>query len=432
MKYYSTRNPELLESLDIAVIKGLAPDGGLFMPQDIKPLPSEFFEEIQELSPADIAFRVISNILGEDVEPSELRRIVEETLSFPCPVVKVKQNIYALELFHGPTLAFKDFGARFMSRLMRYLISRKADGRPVNVLVATSGDTGSAVANGFVGVKGINVTILYPSGKVSKAQEAQFTTLGNNITALEVEGTFDDCQRIVKEAFKDEAINKRYFLTSANSINIARLLPQTFYYFLAYAQLKNELKDHKWIVSVPSGNFGNLTAGVIAYKMGLPISHFIAANNANNVVFEYLQSGIYTPRESVETIANAMDVGAPSNFERLIDIFKDHSGMKQMISSKWYSDEEIREAIRNCLTENGYLLDPHGACGYLALNSSLKEGEVGTFLETAHPSKFKETIDSTIGEEIELHPKLQEFLSREKNSTRIPAQLSCILPFLQE
>lgn len=426
MNYYSTRNTRHNVGLEEAVIRGLAIDGGLYMPQRIKRLPREFFNNIEHYSPAAIAFQVADALFGEDVLDAELHQIVGETVSFDCPVVEIEKDIYALELFHGPTLAFKDFGARFMSRLLRYLVGRRSDGKTVNVLVATSGDTGSAVANGFVGVPGVNVIIFYPSGKVSKVQEHQFTTLGDNITAMEVDGTFDDCQRIVKEAFNDKELNSQYFLTSANSINVARLLPQTFYYFLAYARLKNLLTDKNWVVSVPSGNFGNLTAGVIAYQMGLPIKRFIAANNANNVVSQYLKTGVYTPRTSVETIANAMDVGDPSNFERLLDLLHDYRGMKDIISGYWYDDTEIRQTIASCLESTGYLLDPHGACAYQALKEGLKEGELGTFLETAHPTKFIETIEEATGKTFDLHPRLKEFLEKEKKSQKMRPDLQAL------
>lgn len=427
MRYYSTRDKSTLVGLDEAVIKGLAPDGGLFMPEDIRSLPKTFFDNIENYSPQEIAFAVADSFFGDDVPRMELKKIVEETVSFPCPVVEVSPRIYSLELFHGPTMAFKDFGARFMSRLLRFLIDNRKDNKAVNVLVATSGDTGSAVANGFVGVKGINVAILYPSGKVSPAQEAQFTTLAENITALEVDGVFDDCQRIVKEAFNNKELNKEFFLTSANSINVARLLPQTFYYFFAYSQLKSKIGKGKWVVCVPSGNFGNLTAGIIARKMGLPIERFIAANNSNNVVWEYLETGKYNPRETVETVANAMDVGAPSNFERMLDIFGNHAEMKKLISSYWFDDDSIKKAIKECYDSTGYLLDPHGACAYLALKKGLKPNETGTFLETAHPTKFKETIDKAVGKEFPLHPKLEEFLKKEKHSIKISPSLHSMI-----
>lgn len=426
MKYYSTRNPRHQVSLEEAVIRGLSPDGGLYMPEKIHSLPNTFFDNIESYSPQEIAFSVADAFFGEDVPRAELKKIVEETVSFSCPLVEVTPEIYVLELFHGPTMAFKDFGARFMSRLLRYLIASRKNNKNVNVLVATSGDTGSAVANGFVGVKGINVVILYPAGKVSAAQEAQFTTLGQNVTAIKVDGVFDDCQRIVKEAFNEKALNDKYFLTSANSINIARLLPQTFYYFIAYAQIKNILKGKKWVISVPSGNFGNLTAGIIAHEMGLPVERFIAANNANNVVWKFLQSGRYEPSPTIETIANAMDVGAPSNFERMTEIFGSHSRMSKLVKSYWYSDDRIKKAIRECLDETGYLLDPHGACAYLALKEGLEDNELGTFLETAHPTKFKETIDDATRKDFELHPRLKEFLTREKKFIEISPSLHAL------
>lgn len=427
MKYYSTRNSKHNVSVEDAVIKGLAPDGGLYMPQRIERLPREFFDNIEYFTPEAIAFQVANALFGEDVLDAELHKIVDETISFDCPIVEVEKNIYALELFHGPTLAFKDFGARFMSRLLRYLVSRRADGKTVNVLVATSGDTGSAVANGFVGVPGINVVILYPSGKVSKAQEAQFTTLGGNITAVEVEGTFDDCQRLVKEAFNDVELNKKYFLTSANSINVARLLPQTFYYFLAYSEIKNKLGNNKWVVSVPSGNFGNLTAGVIARMMGLPVYRFLAANNANNVVCKYLENGKYIARPSIETAANAMDVGNPSNFERLLEMLKSLDGMRDLLTGFWYTDAQIKKAIKECYSKYGYLLDPHGACAYMALKDGLKRNETGTFLETAHPTKFIDTIEEATGKSFELHPTLQEFMKRDKHSIKVSPSLKALI-----
>lgn len=426
MKYYSTRNSRHNVSVEDAVIRGLAPDGGLYMPQQIERLPREFFDNIDYYTPEAIAFQVANALFGDDVLDAELHRIVDETISFDCPLVEVEKDIYSLELFHGPTLAFKDFGARFMSRLLRYLVSRRADGKTVNVLVATSGDTGSAVANGFVGVPGINVIIFYPSGKVSGAQEAQFTTLGDNITAIEVDGTFDDCQRIVKEAFNDEELNKKYFLTSANSINVARLLPQTFYYFLAYAEIKEMLENRYWVVSVPSGNFGNLTAGVMARMMGLPVYRFIAANNANNVVCKYLENGQYIARPSVETTANAMDVGNPSNFERLLELLKGLEGMRDLLTGYWYSDDKIKKTIKECYKKTGYLLDPHGACAYRALKEGLKKGEVGTFLETAHPTKFLDTIHEATGKSFELHPRLQEFMDKEKKSIKMAPSLQSL------
>ena len=329
-----------------AVVKGLAPDRGLYMPERIERLPAEFFDNIDNMSFHEMACTVARAFFGDDIPASDLDAIVCDTLSFPTPVVEVEPGIYSLELFHGPTLAFKDVGARFMARLLQYFISRGDDRRNVHVLVATSGDTGSAVANGFLGVDGINVHVLYPKGKVSPIQECQFTTLGRNITAIEVDGVFDDCQRLVKSAFLDAELNDRLLLTSANSINVARFLPQAFYYFNAYAQLKKAGKADNLVVCVPSGNFGNITAGLIAHRMGLPIRRFIAANNANDVFFDYLQSGVYTPRPSVATIANAMDVGDPSNFARILDLYgNDHSRITSLISGTTYSDGLIAETM---------------------------------------------------------------------------------------
>ena len=344
MKYYSTNGKAPLASLHKAVVKGLAEDKGLYMPERIKKLPQAFFDHIESLSPQEIAFRVAEAFFGEDVEAGALRDIVNETLSFDLPVVPVDENIYALELFHGPTLAFKDVGARFMARLLRYFL-RREDSRAVNVLVATSGDTGSAVANGFLGVDGIRVYVLYPKGKVSHIQECQFTTLGRNITALEVDGVFDDCQALVKQAFMDEELNHHMRLTSANSINVARFLPQAFYYFIAYAALKRQGKAENLVVAVPSGNFGNITAGIFGREAGLPIRRFIAANNANDVFLQYLRTGEYRPKPSVQTIANAMDVGDPSNFARIQALFHgSHERVSALVSGAAYSDERIAQA----------------------------------------------------------------------------------------
>ena len=418
MKYYSTNNKTSPVTLKEAVVKGLAADNGLFMPEFIGKFEPVFFETIQNLSFQEIAFEVAKKFFAEDIETDSLKKIVYDTLDFDCPVVKVTDNIYSLELFHGPTLAFKDVGARFMARLLNYFLADNT--KQVHVLVATSGDTGSAVANGFLGVKGIHVHVLYPKGKVSKIQESQFTTLGKNITALEVEGTFDDCQKLVKTAFLDEQLNKEMLLTSANSINVARFLPQAFYYFNAYARLKEKgvLQTKKLVVSVPSGNFGNLTAGLFAREMGLPVARFLAANNENDVVHQYLQSGKYNPRPSVETIANAMDVGAPSNFARILDLFKhSYPEITSVIKGYRYSDNQIRETIQKVIGNSGYLCDPHGACGYMALEEYLKPDEVGVFLETAHPAKFTETVVQVVGKEkVPLPAKLLEFMKGEKKS----------------
>ena len=386
MKYYSTNHTAPQASLEEAVVKGLASDRGLFMPENIKRLPAEFFENIENLTFHEIACTVAEAFFGEDIPKEDLDRIVCDTLAFDCPVAEVEPTIYGLELFHGPTLAFKDVGARFMARLLQYFIKGKTDGREVNVLVATSGDTGSAVANGFLGVEGIHVYVLYPKGKVSPIQECQFTTLGRNITAVEVDGVFDDCQRLVKSAFMDSELCGKMILTSANSINVARFLPQAFYYFNAYARMKALGKAGRLVVSVPSGNFGNITAGLFAHRMGLPIHRFIAANNANDIFYNYLLSGLYKPKASVQTIANAMDVGAPSNFVRILDLYGgDHGRISSLISGASYSDTQIRQTMKDCYDNTGYTLDPHGACGYRALKEGLCEGETGVFLEPAHP-----------------------------------------------
>lgn len=416
MNYYSTNKQAPDATLEEAVVKGLAADKGLYMPYEIKSLPASFYEEIETLSFQEIAYRVADVFFGEDVPAEVLRTIVYETLSFDVPVVPVTESIYALELFHGPTLAFKDVGGRFMARLLGYFI-RKSGENQVNVLVATSGDTGSAVANGFLGVEGIHVYVLYPKGKVSEIQEKQFTTLGHNITAIEVDGTFDDCQALVKSAFMDEELNAQMKLTSANSINVARFLPQSFYYFYAYAQLKKMGKTDQLVVCVPSGNFGNITAGLFAKRMGLPLSRFIAANNRNDIFYQYLKTGNYHPRPSVATIANAMDVGTPSNFARILDLYgNSHAAISSEISGATYTDEQIRQSVKEVYDETGYLLDPHGACGYRALAEQLREGETGVFLETAHPAKFLQTVESIIGDKVAIPEKLQEFMKGVKQS----------------
>ena len=419
MKYYSTNKKVEGVSLEDAVVKGLAEDKGLFMPNSIKSLPQAFFDTIETLSFQEIAYTVADAFFGEDVEAEALKKIVYETLNFDTPVVSVTDNIYSLELYHGPTLAFKDVGGRFMSRLLGYFIQKQAKTK-VNVLVATSGDTGSAVANGFLGVEGIHVYVLYPKGLVSPIQECQFTTLGQNITALEVDGTFDDCQALVKSAFIDAELNAHMKLTSANSINVARFLPQSFYYFYAYAQLKKLNKNKEVVMCVPSGNFGNITAGLFAKRMGLPIKRFIAANNRNDIFLQYLQTGQYNPRPSISTIANAMDVGDPSNFARVLDLYDNsHEAIKAEISGVSYDDEQIAATLKMCFEETGYLLDPHGACGYQALKDGLQANETGVFLETAHPAKFLETVERIIEQKVDIPQKLQEFMKGEKQSLEL-------------
>lgn len=432
MKYYSTNGKAAQATLEEAVVKGLASDKGLFMPEKIKALPKEFFDNIENFSFQEIAYKVADAFFGEDVDADSLKKIVYDTLSFDVPAVKVEDNIYSLELFHGPTLAFKDVGARFMSRLLGYFIKKEGAGE-VNVLVATSGDTGSAVANGFLGVDGIKVFVLYPKGKVSPIQECQFTTLGKNITAVEVDGTFDDCQALVKNAFMDADLNAKFKLTSANSINVARFLPQAFYYFYAYAQMKKAEPGKDVVVCVPSGNFGNITAGLFGKRMGLPIKRFIASNNSNDIFYNYLLSGKYEPRPSVATLANAMDVGDPSNFARVMDLYgKDVEAVRKDISGARYSDEQIADAIRNCLKSTGYQLDPHGACGYQALKECLKAGEVGVFLETAHPAKFKEKVEAITGSEIAIPERLQAFMRGTKQSVELSKPFADFKDFLMK
>lgn len=432
MKYYSTNKQSQSVSLQEAVVKGLASDRGLFMPEAIKAFPSSFYDHIEDLSFQEIAYRVADAFFGEDIPADTLKDIVYDTLNFDVPLVKVEENIYSLELFHGPTLAFKDVGGRFMARLLSYFI-RKEGQKDVNVLVATSGDTGSAVANGFLGVEGIHVYVLYPKGKVSEIQEKQFTTLGQNITALEVDGTFDDCQALVKSAFMDKELNDHLLLTSANSINVARFLPQAFYYFYAYAQLKKmgQADNKKVVVCVPSGNFGNITAGLFGKQMGLPVSRFIAANNKNDIFYQYLQTGKYNPRPSVATIANAMDVGDPSNFARVLDLYQEsHEAICRDISGTTYTDEQIRETVKTTYQQTGYLLDPHGACGFRALKEGLKEGEVGVFLETAHPAKFLETVEDIIADKVTIPAKLQEFMKGEKQSLPLSKEFADFKAYL--
>lgn len=430
MKYYSTNNKSTQATLQEAVVKGLASDRGLYMPEVIKSLPDSFFEEMKDLSFQEVAYVVADAFFGEDVEAEDLKKIVYETLNFDVPLVHVNDNIYSLELFHGPTLAFKDVGARFMSRLLGYFIKKEGQ-KDVNVLVATSGDTGSAVANGFLGVDGIHVYVLYPKGKVSPIQECQFTTLGQNITALEIDGVFDDCQALVKSAFMDEELNKKMYLTSANSINVARFLPQAFYYFYAVAQLHKLGKKDNIVICVPSGNFGNITAGLFGKRMGMPVKRFIAANNRNDVFFQYLNSGVYTPKASVQTIANAMDVGDPSNFARVLDLYgHSHEAIKNDISGCTYTDEQISETLLDCYRKHGYLLDPHGAVGYRALSEYLESDEVGVFLETAHPAKFKDTVARILGEEISIPEKLQAFMKGTKQSINLPKDFASFKAFL--
>ncbi|MBP3574437.1 MAG: threonine synthase [Prevotella sp.] len=440
MKYYSTNRKSPEATLEKAVVKGLAEDKGLYMPERIKPLSKNFYNNIEKLTFQEIAYNVADSFFGEDVDAESLKRIVYDTLQFDCPVVKVTENIYTLELFHGPTLAFKDVGARFMARLLQYFLNKGGEyaassnctkNKNVNVLVATSGDTGSAVANGFLGVDGIHVYVLYPKGKVSPIQECQFTTLGRNITAIEVDGVFDDCQALVKNAFMDEELNAHMKLTSANSINVARFLPQAFYYFNAYARMKELGLEENIVMCVPSGNFGNICSALFGKRMGLPVKRFVAANNANDVFFKYLQNGVYEPMASVQTIANAMDVGDPSNFARIYDLYNgSHAEISKDISGATYSDAEIAETMKACYQQTGYVLDPHGACGFQALTDTLQDGEIGVFCETAHPAKFKDTVDSILNTDINIPERLQAFMKGEKRSIPMSKNFADFKAFL--
>jgi threonine synthase len=412
MKYYSTNDINHTVSLKEAVLSGLAPDNGLYMPERIPIFPPAFFDSLHEKTLTEIALDVANAFLENDISLEKIRSIVQHTTTFDAPLLEIEKNISVLELFHGPTLAFKDFGARFLSQVLGYFASQQK--QEVVILVATSGDTGSAVANGFINTPGTRVVVLYPSGKISEIQEKQFTTLGGNITALEIDGTFDDCQRLVKQSFLDAELQKSLLLTSANSINIARLIPQTFYYFFAWSRMKQRKET---AFSIPSGNFGNLTAGLLAKKMGLPIQHFIAATNINDIVPTYLNTGNFSARPSQSTISNAMDVGNPSNFARMLDLFKhDLTAMRNWVTGYSFTDDETRSAMKKTFKEFNYKLDPHGAVAYLGLKKFQPQHPDcnGVFLETAHPAKFSEVVEQTLGQATEVPPSLQEFLHRKK------------------
>lgn len=418
MKFYSTNNAALKADFREATIRGQAPDRGLYFPEQIPVIDPYFFENIDEYTDEEIAFKVIKPYVGSVIQANDLMKIVTETINFPIPLVKVREGIYALELFHGPTLAFKDVGARFMSRCLAYFTKDRNE--KVVVLVATSGDTGGAVANGFYNVPGVDVVILYPSGKVSSVQEKQLTTLGKNIHALEVNGTFDDCQQLVKKAFMDTELNKKLFLTSANSINVARWLPQQFYYFLAWKQWKERQRPP--VICVPSGNFGNICAGMLAHRSGLPVEHFIAACNANDVVPEYMVSGSYQSKKAIATISNAMDVGDPSNFVRILELFDHQFGeLKNKLSSYSISDGETKLVIEEVNSKYGYLLDPHGAVGYKALHEYLRshKEQQGIFLETAHPVKFYDVVEPVINAKVPLPQGMQEIMKKSKVSVKM-------------
>ena len=414
MELYSTNHKVENVSFQEAVFKGLPDDNGLFMPTEIPQLPTSFFETIEEKSFSEIAFEVAKKLIGDEIPANDLKVLIEDAVNFQAPVVKIHDNMNVLELFHGPSFAFKDFGARFMSRIMSYF--HKKEDKKINILVATSGDTGSAVGTGFLGIDGIHVTILYPSGKVSLNQEKQLTTLGQNITALEVDGVFDDCQRLVKSAFLDKELSEKLNLSSANSINIARLVPQSFYYFWAYAQLKKQGKP--LVFCIPSGNFGNICGGLMAYKMGLPVEKFVASTNVNDIVPHYLESGLFEPKQSTATISNAMDVGNPSNFPRMIALFdNDYNKVKANIVGKSYTDDETKIAMKEVYDKYGYVMCPHTAVAYLGLTAYFKESGSeanGVLLSTAHPAKFDDVVGPVLGTQIAMPQQLKEISEREK------------------
>ncbi|WP_299601135.1 threonine synthase [uncultured Aquimarina sp.] len=416
MQYYSLHHNAPKVSFSEAVIKGLAPDKGLYFPEIITPLPDSFFKNIENLDEVEIGYQTIKQFVGDEIPETELREILKDVLSFEFPVVDISENIGTLELFHGPTMAFKDVGARFMARCLGYF--NKNNENKVTVLVATSGDTGGAVAQGFLGVKGVDVVILYPSGKVSDIQERQLTTLGQNITALEVDGVFDDCQDMVKKAFLDTSITDHMQLTSANSINIARWLPQLFYFVFAYKQLKSKGKDI--VFSVPSGNFGNICAGIVASKLGLPVKHFVASTNVNDTVVRYMDTEKYEPTASKATISNAMDVGNPSNFIRIQQLFNNNfNSLKNDFSAYSFDDSLTKEAMKEIYKKSNYIADPHGAVGYLGLKSyGLNENEYGIFLETAHPVKFLDIVENTLDLNVEIPKQIQKVLNKEKVSIK--------------
>lgn len=418
MKFYSLNNSNIQASFKDAVIAGIAPDKGLYFPEKIKPLPQDFFENIATLSNHEIAFRAIHQFVNADIPDDVLKEIIENVLDFDFPVLEIEENIATLELFHGPTMAFKDVGARFMANCLGYF--SKGEHTEVTVLVATSGDTGGAVANGFLGVKGVNVVILYPNGKVSDIQERQLTTLGQNIVAMKVDGTFDDCQRMVKTAFLDEGITSKRKLTSANSINIARWLPQLFYFLFAYKQAKSKGKEI--VFSIPSGNFGNICAGMVAQKLGMPVKHFVASTNINDTVPLFMQSGEYQPKPSKPTISNAMDVGDPSNFIRIRKLYENNfESLSQHLSSYSFDDELTRKTMTTVYEKTGYILDPHGAVGYLGLKEYIKNhsNAYGIFLETAHPVKFLPVVEQTIGTKLDIPPQIKKVLNKEKSAISI-------------
>ena len=434
MKFYSTQQKSLRIGLEEAIMNGLAPDGGLYMPEKIPHLPSDFFKRAEKMSFKEIAFEVSKNFFMPDIPENILKNIVDEAFNFDVPLIKLDGKLYVLELFHGPTCAFKDFAARFMARLFGFFAEKLQ--KEITILVATSGDTGSAVAHGFLNIKGIKVIILYPSGKVSPLQEKQLTGMGENVTALEIQGTFDDCQRLAKQAFLDKELKEKMTLASANSINIARLLPQSFYYLYLCAQLNKANRERcPLVISVPSGNFGNLTAGIIAKKMGAPISKFIASTNSNDIVPHYLQTGNFEPKPSVSTISNAMDVGNPSNFSRILELYgNDLEKMRNDIFGASFSDAQTKKAILEIYKKYNYIAEPHGAVGYLGLLELMKKSPkpVGVFFETAHPAKFSEEVEKVIGKKVPMPERLKVYLKKKKRAVLLENNFSELKDFLLE
>ena len=430
MKYYSTYNKDYVVSFEEAVTKGLSPDGGLFVPEHIPTLDNSFYKNLINLSIQEIGFVVARQFVDDEITDTDLKNIIDDAINFDAPLVMLDENTSILELFHGPTLAFKDFGARFMARTLSHFL-QDSDAE-VNILVATSGDTGSAVASGFYGVEGINVFLLYPGGKVSQIQEKQLTTFGKNINAIEIEGTFDDCQKLVKSAFVDSELNSQIRLSSANSINIARLIPQSFYYFNAFKQIKDKSKEI--LFSIPSGNLGNLTAGIIAKKMGLPISKFIAATNSNSIFTDFIKTGEFVPRKSVKTLSNAMDVGNPSNLARIKSIYNEHSEIIKVIASNSHNDTQTIEMMKEIYKKYNYTIDPHGAVGLLALKQYVNLAKVknysGVVLETAHPSKFKDTVDKALNTDVAIPEILQNAINKKKKSTKLTNNYKLFKEFL--
>lgn len=425
MRYYSTRNKSQLSSFKEALLGGLAKDGGLYMPESIPRLSQKYFDEIENYTFQEISFEIAKQFVGDEIPQAKLEELIYDAINFDAPLNYLNDKLAILELFHGPTLAFKDFGARFMARTMEYFV--QGNDKELVILVATSGDTGSAVANGFYGIEGIKVYVLYPQGKVSIIQEKQLTTLDKNITALEVKGTFDDCQRLVKSAFVDSELSSKINLSSANSINISRLIPQSFYYFNAYKQVKDKTK--KVIISIPSGNLGNLTAGLFAKKMGLPIYKFIGATNSNNVFTEFIETANFTPRESVLTLSNAMDVGNPSNLERINELYSNKiEQIRDVVISSSFDDNATKEGIKHIYEKFNYIIDPHGAVGYLSLYDYIAKNKItnytGIVAETAHPAKFKDAVEEVIGKNVEIPARLAESINKEKKSILLENSLT--------